>query len=345
MASLMFRNSVTYINSVDSIASEFSDFGGKILVTGATGLVGSCVVDTLLAANDSYNCNFSIYALARNEKNLIERFGTHNNLHFVVQDVVNPIDIIGLDYIIHAASNADPTSYALFPVETILTNVLGAKNVLDYCRNKKTKVLLTSSFEVYGKLEQDEYVEGQYGFIDLNLIRSCYPESKRVAEMLFKSYFDEYDVDCVIARLSSVYGPTLKENDSKAHAQFIRNGVSGEDIVLKSKGDQKRTYCYVIDAVSGILAVLFRGERGEIYNVANDKSVATIADVAQTIADYAGVKVVNSSPDRIESKGFSKPQNCILNTDKIRKLGWVGRYDLKSGINETMTILKESMNV
>ena len=219
---------------------------------------------------------------------------------------------------------------------------MGAKNVLDYCKGKTTRALLTSSFEVYGKLEQDEYCEDQYGVIDLNLIRSCYPESKRTAEMLFRSYADEYGVNCVIARLSSIYGPTMKADDSKAHAQFIRNALVGENIVLKSKGSQLRTYCYVMDAVSGILTVLFRGKnRGEAYNVANENSVATIAEVAQTIADYAGTKVVFDIPDAVESKGFSKFQNCVLKTDKLKSLGWSGKYDLKAGINETMVILKE----
>ena len=160
--------------------------------------------------------------------------------------------------------------------------------------------------------------------------------------MLFKSYLDEYGVDCVIARLSSIYGPTMKDDDSKAHAQFIKNGIAGQNIVLKSSGNQKRTYCYVIDAVSGLLTVLFNGRSGEVYNVANENSIATIAEVAQTVADYAGTKVIFDLPDDVESKGFSKPQNCILKTDKIKRLGWVGKYDLKTGICETMDILKEA---
>lgn len=338
----MIKDSSTYKKAIDSVASEIGASGGRVLVTGSTGLIGSCVIDALLASNASFGKHFEIYALGRNEEKLEERFGTEEALHFVVQDVIEPISIDSLDYIIHAASNADPKSYAMYPSETILTNVLGAKNVLDYCKGKHTRALLTSTFEVYGKLEQDEYSENQYGVIDLNMIRSCYPESKRTAEMLFKSYADEYGADCVIARLSSIYGPTMKKNDSKAHAQFIRNAMAGENIVLKSKGDQIRTYCYVMDAVGGLLTVLFKGKTGETYNVANENSVASIAEVAQTIADYAGTKVVFDLPDDIENKGFSKPQNCVLKTDRIKELGWTGRYDLKTGINETMAILKET---
>ena len=339
----MIKDSKTYQNSIKQIASEITVSGGNIMITGATGLIGSCIVDVLLASNFYYGKSFKIFALGRNREKLAIRFGEDENLNFVVRDVTESIGIDDLDFIIHTASNADPRSYALYPAETILTNILGAKSVLDYCKNKKTRVLFTSTFEVYGKLEQDFYAEDEYGIIDLNMIRSCYPESKRTAEMLFKSYADEYGVDCVIARLSSIYGPTMKDDDSKAHAQFIKNGIAGEDIVLKSKGTQKRTYCYVMDAVSGLLAVLFNGKSGEAYNVANENSIATIADVAHAVADYAGTKVIFDLPDEIESKGFSKPQNCVLINEKIKSLGWSGRYDLKTGIAETMTILKETL--
>ena len=338
----MIKDSMTYKKAVNAVASEMTVAGGRVLVTGSTGLIGSCIIDVLLAANAFFGKRFEVYALGRSKEKLKDRFGTNEALYFVVQDVIEPLTVENLDYIIHAASNADPKSYALYPSETIITNILGAKSVLDYCKGKSTRALLTSTFEVYGKLEQDEYAEDQYGVIDLNMIRCCYPESKRTAEMLFKSYADEYGVDCVIARLSSIYGPTMKKNDSKAHAQFIRNALAGENIVLKSKGDQIRTYCYVMDAVSGLLAVLFKGKAGEAYNVANENSIASIAEVAQTIAERAGTKVVFELPDDVESKGFSKPQNCILKTDKIKELGWNGKYDLKMGINETMAILREA---
>ena len=337
----MINDSVIYNKAINNIASDISADGGKILVTGSTGLIGSCIIDVLLASNALFGKEFEVYALGRDEKKLINRFGTVKGLNYVIQDVTEPLGIEGLNYIIHAASNADPKNYALYPAETIITNIQGAKSVLDYCRDKNTRALLTSTFEVYGKLERDEYDEEQYGIIDLNMIRSSYPESKRTAEMLFKAYADEYGVNCVIARLSSVYGPTMKEDDSKAHAQFIRNALAGENIVLKSKGYQIRTYCYVMDAVSGLLAVLFRGKSGEVYNVANEKSIASILELAQTIAEYVGTKVIYDLPDEVERKGFSKPQNCVLKTDKIKGLNWDGKYDLKTGIKETLDILKE----
>ncbi len=338
----MIKDCMTYKTAINAVAAEISTKGGRILVTGSTGLIGSCIIDVLLAANASFGKEYEIFALGRSEEKMLNRFGKNDNLHFVVQDVTEPITVDGLDHVIHAASNADPRSYALYPAETIITNIKGAINVLEYCKRNNTRVLLTSSFEVYGKLEQDIYDETHYGIIDLNMIRSCYPESKRTAEMLFKSYADEYNVDCVIARLSSIYGPTMKSDDSKAHAQFIRNALAGENIVLKSKGEQVRSYCYVMDAVSALFAILYKGKSGEAYNVANENSIASIAELAKTIADQAGTEVVFELPDEIESKGFSKPQNCVLNTEKIKKLGWFGKYDLQTGIRETLTVLTEN---
>ena len=340
MDALMKKDSLTYQNSIRRVAAELSAEGGTVLVTGASGLIGSCLADVLLEANRSYGKRFTVYAMGRSAEKLAARFGETENLHCIAQNVTEPITVEGIDYILHAASNADPRSYALYPAETILTNVMGARNVLEYCKAHKTRALLTSTFEVYGRLDRDEYAENEYGIIDLNLIRSCYPESKRTAEMLFKSYFDEYGVDCVIARLASIYGPTMQKDDSKAHAQFLRNALEGRDIVLKSKGTPKRTYCYVMDAVSGLLTILFQGKAGEAYNVANEQSVATIAQVAGTIAELAGTKVVFDLPDEVESKGFSRPQNCVLNPEKLKALGWTGKYDLRSGMKETLDILR-----
>lgn len=340
----MIANSKTYKESINRLAAGIDIPSGRVLVTGATGLIGSCVVDALMAANTSYGKAYEVFALGRNTEKLHRRFGTMSNLHFVVQDITAPITIDTVDYILHTASNADPVSYARYPSETIITNVLGAKSVLDYCRLNRSRVLFTSTFEVYGKLDQDSYIEDNYGPIDLSLLRSSYPESKRTAELLFRAYTDEYGVDAVIARLSSIYGPTMKMDDSKAHAQFIKNALAGKDIVLKSEGSQKRTYCYVMDAVSAIFTVLSKGNKGEAYNVANDNSIATIAELAQIIADYADRKVVFCIPNELEKKGFSKPQDCVLNTDKIKRLGWKGAYDLKAGINETMAILNETLD-
>lgn len=338
---MLLNRSRTYRESIIRVAERIPVQKCSVLVTGATGLIGSCLVDVLAERNSRIDGNIEIYAMGRYENKLTERFGSSGQIRFIVQNISDPIMIPHLDYIIHAASIADPRKYALYPVETILTNIYGAANTLEYCKKNDTRALLASSFEVYGKLERDEYSEDDFGVIDMNRLRSCYPESKRTAELLFRAYHDEYGIDCVIARLSSIYGPTMQKDDSKAHAQFLKNAAFGEDIVLKSKGDQRRTYCYVLDAVEGLLTVLLGGRSGEAYNVANRNSVTTIRGIAEEIAKQSGSKVVFDLPDEIEMKGFSRPQNCVFRTDKIESLGWHGKYTLQRGVAETLAILDE----
>lgn len=336
----------SYFDGINKVAKSLSIKSGIILVTGATGLIGSCIIDVLLAANSMYNADYKIYALGRDRNKIVSRFG--NKVVPIVQNIVDKLPInVEYDYIIHAASNADPRTYAIQPVETVLTNVIGNNNIFEYCRyHKKTRVILTSSFEVYGKIENhDIYKEEDCGILDFQILRNGYPESKRCAEILLHSYVEEYNIDAVIARLSSIYGPTMQVNDSKAHAQFIRNALHGDNIVLKSKGLPRRTYCYVTDAASAILYVLFNGKTGEVYNIANEKSIASIAEVAQTIAGIVGTSVVFDFPDEIESKGFSKPQNCILDNSKLRKLGWHAEYILENGMRETIQTLKFFENI
>lgn len=330
-----------YKESIYKLAEELPINRGSFLITGATGLIGSCLINVLVAANKK-GSSFKIFALGRSKERIAKRFG--NEVVPIEQDISIPLnEEEKYDYIIHCASNADPKSYAVQPVETILTNVIGSKNVLDYCRKHiSTRMLLTSTFEVYGSIDGvSSYREDMSGVIDQTRLRNGYPESKRCCELLLRSYVDEYQINAVIARLPSVYGPTMLKNDSKAHAQFIRNALNRENIVLKSKGEQRRTYCYVIDAVSGMFKVLFDGVKGEVYNISNEKSVASIADVAHACAEIAGTKVIFDMPDEIEAKGFSRPQDCILDNTKLKNLGWNAKFSLHDGLMETIGYLEE----
>jgi len=341
----MVENSI-YRKALENVVPEIDINNGKVLVTGASGLIGSCIIDLLMLAN-GHGRHFEVYALGRKKEKLSVRFkafNNSNNLHFIEQDIMQPLDdSVNYDYIIHGASNADPRNYALYPAETMLINIEGAKNILNYCKHHpNAKALLMSTFEVYGNAGKDKYSETDSGIVDLNKIRSCYPESKRCMEILTRCYVDEYGVNAVIGRLSSIYGPTMAKDDSKAHAQFIRNGLTEENIVLKSKGDQRRTYCYVIDAVTALLCVLAKGEKGEAYNISNENAVVSIAEVAHAVANIAGTKVVFDLPDDVEKKGFSVPQNCILDNSKLKSLEWKGKYDIKKGLIETIDILKQN---
>ena len=338
----MIKN-IIYREAIERAIPKIVIEDGNVLVTGASGLIGSCLIDLLLYSNRKGR-HFNVYAIGRSEEKLNNRFADHKNLdslHIIEQDIRKPLpNDLMFDYVFHGASNADPRSYALYPAETMLINIEGGVNVLNYCKDHPTtKALMMSTFEVYGNTGKDVYKETDFGVIDLNKIRSCYPESKRNMELLTRCYVEEYGVKAVIGRLCSIYGPTMARDDSKAHAQFIRNGLKGENIVLKSKGEQRRTHCYVLDAVTGLLFVMGNGEEGETYNISNEKSVASIAEVAQMVATTVGTKVVFDQPNEIEKQGFSVPQNCILDNKKLKSLGWEGDYTLSEGINECIEIL------
>ena len=328
-----------YLAELRRIAAELPESGGHVLITGATGLIGSCLTDVLSEA-----AGWKITVLGRNEEKLRQRFlGRQARLHFLAQDIRQPI-VGDYDFIIHAASNADPRSYALYPAETLLTNVIGTDNVLQNAYNHAgTRVLFLSTFEVYGQSTAPVLREADYGLSDFNQVRACYPESKRTAEVLARCYGQEYGVDFVIARLSSIYGPTMLQGDSKAHAQFIRKALAGENIVLKSRGEQRRTYTCVFDAVRGLMKVLLSGESGQAYNVVNGSAVTSIAELANTLASLAGTKVVFDLPDEIEGRGFSRPMDAVLSDEKLRALGYSARYSVEDGMRLTLDILRETL--
>lgn len=336
-----------YLNQLKELVKFLPDEDKAILITGASGLIGSCFTDGLMFANIFDGRNFQVYVLGRNEDKLKNRFAYgvgREDLHFIIADVSSPLPIgLQLDYIIHAASNADPKAYSLYPSETLLTNILGTKSVLEYAKEyNKCRVVLTSTFEVYGDAGKNgTLTEDSTGIIDFHKMRNCYPVSKVCAELLCQSYGEQFGVDYVIGRLCGIYGPTMNGNDSKAQAQFIMNAQRGEDIVMKSKGEQIRSYCYVIDSVSALCTLMQKGQSKEAYNIANKRSIASIADFAKCTAEVGQVGIRFELPDGVEAKGFSAPVDVMMDAKKLESLGWSGSYSLKDGIESTLKILKD----
>lgn len=317
----------------------------KILVTGATGTIGSYIVDTILAYSHIYNANICVYAACRNNDRYGERFSQCPcEVHYVEYDMLKDIKFdMDIDYIIHAAGNAYPTAFANNPVETIVGNVNSTYNILEYARKHSTRrVLYVSSGEVYGNISADinGVKEEQLGNVDVLMSRSCYPLSKRTTENLCVSYNKEYGTDVVIVRPCHTYGPTITKNDNRANAQFIRNAIEGKNIVLKSSGEQMRSYCYVADCAAGILTALINGKSAEAYNCSNPDSVLTIADFAKTIAQIAGTKVIMENPTNRDIANRSPIRNQILNAEKLYNLGWKPLYGIEEGIRSVLNILK-----
>ncbi len=316
----------------------------SVLITGASGLIGSFLVDMLAEYNYAYNGDVRIFAAGRNTERLQERFRgiRTDSITFVEQDVNQPPKFdFQVDYIIHAASNAYPAAFEKDPVGTILSNIKGTEYLLEYARSHGTKrVLFISTGEVYGQCEPSltAFKEEYSGYVDPTKVRSCYPASKRAAETLCAAYSSQYGVDTVIVRPCHIYGPNTTKSDNRASVQFINNALKGEDIVLQSSGSQMRSYCYIADCGSAVLSVLTSGETANAYNIANSDARVTIAGLAKIIAERALSRVVFAGGT--PSENDTPITYAVLDSQKLENLGWKGRYTVTEGIQNTLNILK-----
>ena len=320
--------------------------GKRFLITGATGLIGMCLIDALMKANKE-GADITIYALGRSQEKAASRLGEYYDdahFHFVEHDARESLaSLPAVDVIIPLASNTHPLAYSQFPIaiETIEINVKGAEHALEKALTDGATVLYPSTVEVYGNARgEDIFTEDYTGQLNLRNARACYPESKRLSEALCQSYIAERGVKVKLVRLSRVFGPTMLMSDSKASSQFIIKALKGEDIVLKSKGEQLFSYTYVADAVSAMLHVLIHGEDGVPYNIANKSCDVRLKDFARLCAEWAGKEVVFDLPSETEQKGFSIAMRAILDNERLCAIGWQPKYDMKSAISRTLDILK-----
>ena len=341
-----------YLEDVKQVAAldiEWQRIAGKhFVISGASGMIGSFLIDVLMHKNRAENANISVTALVRNEERAKQRFSAYEGderLNIVKCDINEGLSLpcAKADFVIHAASNTHPVAYASDPVGTVTTNIIGTNNLLKFAAEKGCeRFVFLSSVEVYGENRGDtEYFTEDYlGYIDCNTLRAGYPESKRCGEALCQAYIRKENMDIVIPRLARSYGPTMLKSDTKAISQFIGNGVRKENIVLKSAGTQLYSYTYAADAVSGVLYCLLRGECGHAYNIADPASDITLRDLAAIIADIAGREVVFEIPDAVESAGFSKATKAIMDGSKVKKLGWQPLHNMKTGLERTIGLLK-----
>lgn len=330
---------MSYLEDIRTISSDASiPFdklkGCNILVTGATGLIGSCLIKVLLSRP---NVDYDVYAMGRNETRavaLFKDFSSNSHYHFFKHDIMEPLDSeVDFHYIFHAASNASPSAFVSTPVEIIKTNILGLANLLDYGKSHNLKRLLyVSSGEIYGQGDGRLFDEKYSGYVDCTSPRSCYPASKRAAESLCVSYMQEYSLEVVIARPCHIYGPEFTESDNRVYAQFLRDVHKGNDIVLKSSGSQLRSWCYVVDCVSALLNVILKGEAGEAYNVADPDSTVSIRSLAEIVASLGGKRVVSQEASEEEKKGFNVVTMSVYDTSKLQSLGWRAKTNMKEGL-------------
>ena len=347
----MYIKHEIYAADVSSIAAEnlpWEKLAGKsLLVTGATGLIGTLIVDVLMKKNLDDKLNVKVFAAGRNEKVAAERFADYRgdkNFEFVKLDVNEPIKLDAqIDFIIHSASNSQNKLFSSDPVNTIMANILGTYNLLEFAvKSKSERCVFVSSGDSYGKpIKEDDVFDEEYcGYINPNTLRAGYLEGKRAGEALCQAFISKYNLDVVIARPCRIYGPTMRLDDSKAMSEFIMNGVRGEDIVLKSQGLPKFSYCYGADCACGIFYCLLKGGCGEAYNISDSSEILSLREIAEYVSSLAGKKVVFELPDEMQARGFLKVLKVVLSNDKLRGLGWTPKDDTRSGVKKTVEILR-----
>ena len=320
-------NNSIFEEDIKNIINDFdmSVFDRKtILVTGATGLIGKLCVKSLL--NSGYNTQ--VIALVRDEEKAKNIFGESKRLTYLVQDINQRINTTRrVDYIIHAASTTSSKDFVEKPVETIYTAINGSRNVLEFAKNKRLEgMVYLSSLEIYGVNEKENIKEEDYGYIDILNPRSSYSESKKMVETMCISYGTEYGVPVKIARLAQTFGAGVSISDNRVFAQFAKAIINKENIILHTKGETKRNYCYTTDAVRGIFTILTKGENNNAYNVANENSYCSISEMAHLLEnEYTKVEYKIDEVNR----GYNPTVKIALNTEKLNALGWEAKVNLK----------------
>lgn len=327
--------------------------GTAVLVTGATGLIGSFIVRVLMDYNQRCGIKkkIQIYALIRNREKAERMFGglcEDASLTFVINDLMDIPEIRGnIDYIIHTASVTTSKYFVTHPVETFEITYRGTQNILELARNRNVKSMVyLSSMEMYGKPDPDiiKVSEEDLGFIDILNVRSSYSEGKRAAECICAAYVDEYQVPVKIARLAQTFGSGVRKDDNRVYAQFARSVIAGEDIILHTEGKSNGNYCYITDAVRGIILLLQKGANGQAYNICNEETTTTIAEMAKMVADKFGnrnTKVFFDIPEDAKKYGYAPDVKMHLSSQKIQALGWRPEYDLQEMYRRLITYLQQ----
>ena len=316
--------------------------GKNILVLGATGLIGGCLVDMLMQHE---GLDYQVYAAGRNEERASRRFSAYlgsAHYHFLHFDVTAPVPAdICFDYIVDAAGGASPQLYSEDPVGVMKSNIFGVDNLLRFgLLYGLKKLVYVSSGEVYGEGDGRVFDEDYSGYINPTTVRACYPSAKRASETLCVCYAHQYGIEVSIARPSHIYGPFFTESDNRVYAQFVRNVLRGEDIVLKSKGEAFRSWTYVVDCAMALLHILLKGGNGEAYNIANEESNVSIRTLAESVAELAGRKVVFDIPDDVNQGNTTPITKAVFSTAKLETLGWQPLTLLKKGLEHTILAMR-----
>lgn len=305
----------------------------RILITGGAGFIGSHVCESLLHNGHEVICLDNYFT---GSKKNIYHLLDFNNFEILRHDIINPIDI-EVDQIYNLACPASPIFYQFNPVRTIQANVLGVTNMLELAKRTRARILQASTSEVYGDPQVHPQREDYWGNVNPIGVRSCYDEGKRVAESLMMDYYRQHDVDIKIVRIFNTYGPRMAINDGRVVSNFIVQGLRGEDISVYGKGEQTRSFCFISDMISGLVAMMNQEEFVGPVNLGNP-SEFTILSLANQIIELVGSKsrvIFKSLPSDDPTR--RQPDIGLAKT----KLGWDPKIQLKEGLERTIRYFRE----
>lgn len=349
--------SMTLLEDLKEIvkAHDFTTYHGQtILITGATGLLGSLLVKSFLLANETLHLNIKVLALVRNKQKAKELFTSFTTacLEIIEVDLLKPIETEGdINFIIHTASPTASSFFINSPVDTIDISVNGTKNILDLAKQKKVKKLVyLSSMEMYGITDSTKstITEEDLGYIDVLSTRSCYPESKRLCECLCNAYASEYDLPVVIIRLSQVFGPGVSLADNRLFAQMAKAIMNKQNIVLHTDGQAYSNSCYSVDAILAILHLLTGSNQHKVYNVANELNQMKIIEVAKLLAKglaHDEIQVICDLPKSEMNLGYAPNSTLRLDTNRMKAIGWMPKYGLLEMYQRLINYYQEILQI
>ncbi len=312
----------------------------RVLVTGATGLIGQALVKKFT------DLNATVYAAVRNIEKARKQFKDIYGIEFIVSDVTEmPVTDLGLDYIIHAAANTSSKAFVNQPIDIIKTNILGTVNALEMAKiNNIDKFVYLSTMEIYGNPTTDEKInESHSSNLDTMSVRSSYPESKRLCECLCMSYMQQYGVPVNVIRLTQTIGPGVQYNDQRVFAEFARCAIEKRNIILHTAGETRRSYLYIRDAIEAIITVLMDGKPGEAYNAANEATYCSILEMANIVAaecSEGDVSVIIDDQGSGAQFGYAPTLRMNLDTSKLQGLGWHAELGLEDAFTELINDMR-----
>lgn len=354
MNKLFYNDAKETCLAINSISGKLAN--SSILITGGTGMIGVQIVKTLLYLNENQNSNIKIILTIRNDAKLKYLFTKSEleNLTIIQHDfsTQKKLPDIDVDYIFHTvAVTGNSKCHVEQPVNTINTALSSMQQLLEFARFHSIKgMIFLSSLEVYGKTDINKYdvSENDYGYLDILNVRSSYSESKRMCETMCVAYAKQYNLPIYIARLTASFGVGTKFEDNRVFAQFARSIVLEKDIVLKSKGDTIRNYCYVSDVVSALFFIMLKGEIGQAYNISNMNTDISIKEMAELIIEQnptSSSKLIFDIQKDISKLGYNEMLIKRLNSEKLLQLGWkpnVNMQEMLRRLVQYMQVCKDN---